>query len=50
MANVLTGVVNLAVDTLHASAPFGLTVLTVYMLVLVGTFVLLHRCGVKVKL
>ncbi len=50
MANVLTGVVNLTVDTLRASAPFGLTVLTVYMLVLVGTFVLLHTYGVKVKL
>ena len=49
-ANVLTGLVNMVVDTLHTGALQSLTILLLYMLVLVGMFVLLHTQRVKVKL
>ena len=50
IANVLTGLVNMVVDTLHTGALQSLTILLLYMLVLVGMFVLLHTQRVKVKL
>ena len=49
-ANILTGLVNMFVDTLHTGALQSLTTLLLYMLVLVGMFVLLHTQRVKVKL
>lgn len=49
-ANILTGLVNMVVDTLHMGALQSLTILLLYMLVLVGMFVLLHTQRVKVKL
>ena len=49
-ANVLMGLVNMIVDTLHTGALQSLTILLLYMLVLVGMFVLLHTQRVKVKL
>ena len=50
VANLFTGFVNFSVDTLHASVSVSLAVLVVYMMVLVGIFVLLHRFRIKVKL
>ena len=49
-ANILTGLVNVSVDTLHAGPLQSLTILLLYMLVIVGTFVLLHTHRTKVKL
>ena len=49
-ANILTGLVNVFVDTLHAGPLESLTILLLYMLVLVAAFVLLHTHRIKVKL
>lgn len=49
-ANVFTGFVNLAVDTLHASALVSLVVLVVYMAALAGVSVLLHWLRIKIKI
>jgi len=50
VANVFTGAVNVTVDTLHAGALWSLTILLLYMMTLVGIFVLLHTFRIKVKL
>lgn len=50
MANVFTGAVNVTMDTLHAGALWSLTILLLYMMTLVGIFVLLHTFRIKVKL
>ena len=42
-ANVLMGLVNMFVDTLHTGALQSLTVLLLYMLVLVGIYCSTHR-------
>jgi phosphatidylinositol glycan class W len=50
VANVLTGLVNFSMDTLHAGMGVALTVLMVYMATLTALFLTLHRLRVKVKL
>lgn len=48
LANVLTGLVNFSMDTLHASAGTALTVLVTYMATLAALFLMLHRHKVKI--
>ena len=50
LANVLTGLVNFGVDTLHASAGAALLILAAYMAILTAAFMVLHRHNVKIKL
>lgn len=50
LANVLTGLVNFSMDTLHADTAVALIVLTVYMAVLLAVFLTLHRFKVKIKI
>jgi phosphatidylinositol glycan class W len=50
LANLLTGLVNFSLDTLHTSRPLALAVLVGYMCVLVSISIALHRHSVKIKL
>lgn len=50
LANILTGLVNFSVDTLHASALSALVVLLGYMAVMLAVFVTLYRHQIKIKL
>ena len=50
LANVLTGLVNFSLDTLHTAAPLAVCLLTLYMCVLVAVVLLLHRSRIKLKI
>ena len=50
LANLLTGLVNSSLDTLHTRPPLALAVLLSYMCVLVGVFLALHRLQIRLKL
>ena len=50
LANILTGLVNFTMDTLHASTVSALAVLLGYMAVMIAVSVVLHRCKLKIKL
>ena len=50
LANILTGLVNFSMDTLHADSAVALIVLTMYMATLLAVFLTLHRFKVKVKI
>lgn len=50
LANVFTGLVNLSMDTLHASSVSALSVLLAYMALMLLVFVTLHRYKLKIKI
>ena len=50
LANLLTGLVNFSMDTLHTPAPGALAVLVVYMCVLAVLCLGMFRYGIKLKL
>ena len=50
LANLLTGLVNITMDTLIATTTTSLAVLTVYMCVLVCVFLVLFKLNIKLKL
>ena len=50
LANLLTGLVNFSMDTLHTRPPLALTVLVLYMCLLVSLSLLLHRFKIRLKL
>lgn len=49
LANVLTGVVNFSVNTLHVGSAVALVVLALYMAVLLMVFSVLHKYKIKIK-
>lgn len=50
LANLLTGLVNFSLDTLHTGPLLALAVLVGYMWVLVSLSLTLHRHRIKIKL
>ena len=50
LANILTGLVNLSMDTLRASGGVAVTVLLGYMAALLAVFATLHAHRIKIKL
>ena len=50
LANILTGLINFSVDTLHTPPPVALCVLVLYMCVLVAVSLGLHRLNIRLRL
>ena len=50
LANIFTGVVNFAVDTLNSGTVFSVIILVLYMACLMATFTTLHKLKLKIKL
>ncbi|KAG7515499.1 phosphatidylinositol-glycan biosynthesis class W protein [Solea senegalensis] len=49
LANVMTGLTNSVVDTLHCSSSFSVCVLLIYMFTNCSVTYVLHLCGITVK-
>lgn len=49
LANLLTGLVNMTVDTLRQTAGDSLAILTVYMSTINSIVCLLHHLGIRTK-
>lgn len=50
LANLMTGLVNISINTLHTPPSIALCVLTIYMTLLVAIAIILHRYNIKLKL
>lgn len=49
LANVLTGAVNLSINTLQQSSACALTILCTYLLILNSIICVLHRANIQTK-